>query len=241
MKKLYLLIIGLALLIIPITLILIDRKNLEKNGIYVIGLITDIEDGLKRSYFLNYKFEYIDSVYLSTDQIYKNRKDLVGKRFIVRFLPDAPKTSEILYDKQIFCDTLKAPTNGWKKIPEYFAFFPKSIAKDMSGNYCRMYITQVEALKELEKQLQPKSNIKQSSKTFFLIQLGSYSKQIDKNIFNKKYFNESIILKTTNNKYQYYISRKFKTKKEANLYIQHLVKRYKLNTKNKPFTKQFIE
>jgi hypothetical protein len=140
MKKWIQFIIAIILLVIPIVIMLSNKKKLKKKGIYSIAIITKIESGPKRSYILSYRFKYQNSIYNTYDQIYKNRNDLVGARFIVRFIQKNPDITELLYDKRIWCDTLKAPYNGWKEIPAYFPFYPESQGYKNCEMYQKKYI-----------------------------------------------------------------------------------------------------
>ncbi len=79
------------------------------------------------------------------------------------------------------------------------------------------------------------------TKTFYLIQIGSFAQQVNIKDFEKRYKGEKIIIKKVNNSYKYYLTKKFKNKEEAISYIKLLIEKYKLNAKNKPFPKEFVE
>ena len=139
MKKWYIYIMIIILIVVFTIIEHLNKIELGQDGMYTICTITDIEKGLKRAFIIKYRFIYKSSLYLSIDQIYKNRKELVGRRYIVRFLPTNPRISEILYDKRIWCDTVKAPKIGWKEIPNYFPFYPESKDFNIENLPCEMY------------------------------------------------------------------------------------------------------
>ncbi len=105
------------------------QSRIENEGVYVIGDITKIGKGVKRSHTLKYTFIYQGKKYNSSDKIYEKKNELIGRRYLVKILPEDPKINQILFDKRIQCDTLSAPYNGWKEIPSHFPFY-----QDEDGN-----------------------------------------------------------------------------------------------------------
>ncbi|WP_299434127.1 hypothetical protein [uncultured Maribacter sp.] len=91
-------------------------KSVEKPTLYSIGIV-------KESYAIIGYFAY-DYIYTYKNKLYKktgssNKKQDVGKRFIVKFSKENPVNSELILTLPICDTTLTAPELGWKKIPKY--------------------------------------------------------------------------------------------------------------------------
>lgn len=131
--KYYILITIVVVLVLLSTHSIYYQSRIENEGVYVIGDVLSIKKLAKGGCSLKYTFIYKGKKHYSSNGISEKKDEFIGRRYIVKILPEKPGISRILYNKRITCDTLTAPYNGWKEIPSHFPFF-----QDHEGN---MYIS----------------------------------------------------------------------------------------------------
>lgn len=91
----------------------LKRYQLQVGGRYTIGVTTG-RDGK----FVKYKFQVSGIEYESKGAVLKYSPIERGGRYLVKFLPsDDISMSEILWEEPVPESLLKAPEEGWTKIP----------------------------------------------------------------------------------------------------------------------------
>ena len=96
---------------------LIEDNQLEKNHRFTIGSIFSFEKKGRNGYMFENEYYVGGEKYKSIQNIYENRRDLVGKRFYVKFNPDNPDNCLMLLDYPVPDCIKEAPAEGWEKIP----------------------------------------------------------------------------------------------------------------------------
>lgn len=112
--------IGIVLFIATILFIgIIALRNtlvLNKNHKYTIGTVYNFE-AEKGGYKVNYYYWVNTEKIHATSIVNEKHFEIIGKHFYVLFYPPNPKNSQILLDKPVQDTIIKAPANGWEKIP----------------------------------------------------------------------------------------------------------------------------
>jgi len=115
-------ILGIILFFIIIFFIIIkniyNNKLLEKHSKYTIGNIISIEPNGNAGYKIYFTYEVNNKIYKAFGGIYRNDKNLIGKRYYIKFSPSNPKICKILLEKEVPGNITNAPPEGWDKIPQ---------------------------------------------------------------------------------------------------------------------------
>jgi hypothetical protein len=93
-----------------------EKKSLEKESRYTIGEITNFEPKSRAGYRIDFKYEVQGKEYKAFGGIYENNKEIVGKKFFIKYSPNNPKNCQILLDKPVPDNIKNAPTEGWTEI-----------------------------------------------------------------------------------------------------------------------------
>jgi hypothetical protein len=96
----------------------LEKKSLNQESRFTIGVITKIEPNMRSGYRIYFNYYVLDKKYEAFGGIYKWDNDLIGKRFYIRFSPSNPDNCELLLEKPVRSDVKNAPPEGWERIPE---------------------------------------------------------------------------------------------------------------------------
>jgi hypothetical protein len=116
-------IITLLFALVPVFIIIysnINKKRMSKDHSYTVATVYGVKFQGKLGNGIYYKYrvyghDYEDSY--TTREERANLRELVGKKFYLKFYNRNPKTNEILFDKSVPSSTGDPPQNGWAKIP----------------------------------------------------------------------------------------------------------------------------
>lgn len=95
-----------------------QRSKLEEEGIYSIGIITNVVNDHHSSPSVLYEFEYMNGRYKGALSIERIDESLIGQRFFVILLPNNPDISKMLIGKSVPLVLKDVPYYGWKSIPK---------------------------------------------------------------------------------------------------------------------------
>lgn len=89
------------------------KNEINNNGIYSIGIITNKKYGLVK-YYIDYEFRYKDSSIVSYKRISDVEVEICKKynRFLVKFSPNNLKYDEIYFNYPVVEDSITAPSKG---------------------------------------------------------------------------------------------------------------------------------
>ena len=96
----------------------LEKKSLNQESRFTIGVITKIEPNGNSGYRIYFNYYVLDKKYEAFGGIYKWDNDLIGKHFYIRFSPSNPDNCELLLEKPVRSDVKNAPPEGWERIPE---------------------------------------------------------------------------------------------------------------------------
>ena len=95
-----------------------NNKLLEKSSKYTIGNIISINPNGNAGYRIYFTYEVNNKSYKAFGGIYRNNKNLIGKRYYIKFSPSNPNICKLLLEKEVPENIKNAPPEGWDKIPE---------------------------------------------------------------------------------------------------------------------------
>jgi len=96
---------------------LIEDYQLEKKFKYTLGIIYNFQSKSRAGYMFEHEYYVNGKKYKSRQNIYESRRDLVGKRFYVKFNPNNPDNCLMLLEYPVQDCIKDAPPEGWEKIP----------------------------------------------------------------------------------------------------------------------------
>ena len=101
------------------------KNEINNNGVYSIGIITNKRYGLVK-YYVDYEFIYNDSSIVSYKRISDVEVEICKKynRFLVKFSPNNLKYDEIYFNYPVVEDSITAPSKGWDYIPSFIEEIP---------------------------------------------------------------------------------------------------------------------
>ncbi|WP_299434125.1 hypothetical protein [uncultured Maribacter sp.] len=114
----------LILLAIIIFLLLIyfidekEKKELEVNKIYTIGILTE-SYAIVGDFNFRYTYKYNNKTYNGLNNSNKKWKNEIGKKFLLKLSYKNPSSSILMLNFPICDTTVVAPKLGWKKIPNH--------------------------------------------------------------------------------------------------------------------------
>ncbi len=113
-------ILGFGLLLIVIITIYsnIKRNNLNKYSFYTVGTVTSIgHTGISGTYWAEYYYYVNNKRYVNSNSRGKHGKEILKKKFIVKFEQSNPENSQIYLDYEIPSYFPPPPSSGWLKVP----------------------------------------------------------------------------------------------------------------------------
>lgn len=94
-----------------------NSRNLKKQSKISIGIVTEYKlYKFRYDYYYNFSVRNIKYQGAKHGENLKP-KDVIGKRFYVRYYPLDPHNSEILFDHPVSDSLMDAPQEGWEKLP----------------------------------------------------------------------------------------------------------------------------
>ena len=94
-----------------------EKRSLEEESKYTIGEITNLEPTSRAGYRIDFIYEVQGKEYKAFGGVYENDKEIVGKKFYVKYSPSNPKNCQILFDKPVPKEMENDnPTDGWTEI-----------------------------------------------------------------------------------------------------------------------------
>ena len=96
----------------------INEPKLREKGKYTIGIIYDYSQH-KGGATIYYKFRTGNKFYYSNTTSGKDKKELLNKKFLLRYVEGEEDISRILLEYPVPDSIKEAPPEGWKKLPEW--------------------------------------------------------------------------------------------------------------------------
>lgn len=106
----------ILVILISVIIILVKDFKLKTNHRYTIGIIYDFE-GQRGGPVVKYTYMVYNTKYEKSNTVIKLIKNSINKRYFVMYDPDNPNNSKICLDKPVQDTTIKAPADGWEKLP----------------------------------------------------------------------------------------------------------------------------
>ena len=112
--------IGFGLLVVGafINDLFINEPKLREKGKYTIGYIYKYSPH-KGGASIYYKFKTGNKFYYSNTTSGKDKKELLNKKFLLRYVEGEEDISRILLEYTVPDSIKEAPPEGWKKKPEW--------------------------------------------------------------------------------------------------------------------------
>ena len=92
------------------------NKNLELNGKFTIGKLKDAYP-IIGDFNIDYTFKVNYIEFEGTNSADKNDVNKIGNFFIVKFSPNNPNNSKILFDYPVLDTLIIPPSSGWESLP----------------------------------------------------------------------------------------------------------------------------
>ena len=95
-----------------------SEKEINKNGIYLLAIIT--ENVVSKSSIREFKYYFVyqkHRIGIDNVNIYYYNKHKIGDTIIVKILPSNPEESIIIEDEKYKSSFGKQPKFGWKELP----------------------------------------------------------------------------------------------------------------------------
>ena len=116
-KKIWITSFILLLFFLIIKGTIINEVLLNRNSRYTICTVYEVEAAATGSPHARMNYQYKGKMYKGFFEVDKIDKNLIGRRYFIKFYPKNPKISKVLFDIDVSNKFVEIPPDGWDSLP----------------------------------------------------------------------------------------------------------------------------